>query len=136
MPKTIHQTYLCPNCLKPAQKDQPLNVLLANLQDPTVLNFADSKTLPAPLRRLRSCQSCQGTLDLPALVKGQLDYHDWGLRLGALAGAGCFAGLLSLQNPPGLALIALTCALVAVVTWFAADTAERARIARFRKTID
>jgi hypothetical protein len=122
--------------LKPAQKDQPLHVLLANLNDPATLNFADAKTLPAPLRRLRQCQECQGTLDLPALVNGKLDYHNWGLRLGALAWAGAFAGLLSLADPPGLPVIALLSALAALVAWFAIDTAERSHIARFRKTID
>jgi hypothetical protein len=136
MPKAVHQTYLCPNCLKPAKKDQPLNVLLANLEQPESLNFAEAKTLPAPLRRLRQCGDCQGTLDLPALVKGQLDYHDWGIRLGALAGAGCFAGLLSQDRPPELQWIGLASIAAAALTWFAVDTAERARIARFRKTID
>jgi hypothetical protein len=136
MPKTVHQTYLCPNCLKPAKKDMPLNVLLANLQSPESLNFADAKTLPAPLRRLRQCEECKGTLDLPALVQGSLDYHGWGVRLGALAGAGCFAALLGLTPPLELHWVGLAAALAALVTWFAVDTAERARIARFRKTID
>lgn len=136
MSKSVHQTYLCPNCLKPAKKDMPLNVLLANLQAPESLNFADAKTLPAPLRRLRQCEECKGTLDLPALVRGSLDYHDWGIRLGALAFAGCFAALISLDRPPELHWIGLASALAGLVTWFAVDTAERSRIARFRKTID
>lgn len=136
MPKSVHPTYLCPNCLKPAQKDQPLNVLLANLHAPESLNFADAKTLPAPLRRLRQCDGCKSALDLPALVKGQLDYHGWGVRLGALAGAGAFAGLLGLEPPPALHWIALGSVAASVLIWFAADTAERSRIARFRETID
>ncbi len=136
MPKSVHSTYLCPNCLKPAKKDQPLNVLLANLQDPAALNFADAKTLPAPLRRLRQCTECRGTLDLPALVNGQLDYHGWGVRLGPILGAGAFAGLLSLDQPPALAVVGGLAVLVALLAWFGIDTAERARIARFRKTID
>jgi hypothetical protein len=136
MSRAVHPTYLCPNCLKPAQKDQPLHVLLANLETPQALNFADAKTLPAPLRRLRQCEACKGSLDLPALVDGRLDYHNWGVRLGALAGAGTFAGLLSLNDPPGLPMIGVLAALAGLVAWFAVDTAERSRIARFRKSID
>lgn len=136
MPSAIHSTYMCPNCLKPAQKDQPLSVLLSNLNDPSQLNFADAKTLPAPLRRLRQCEECKGTMDLTALVSGQLDYHNWGLRLGALAGAAAFAGMLSMNDPPGLPAIGLLSTGAALLTWFAVDTAERARIARHRKTID
>lgn len=132
----VHQTYLCPNCLKPSKKDQPLNVLLANLQEPASLNFADAKTLPAPLRRLRQCPDCKGTLDLQALVTGGLDFHNWGIRLGALAAAGTFAGLLSQSEAPSLPLTGLASAGAALLVWFAADTAERARIAKHRKTID
>lgn len=136
MSRAIHNAYLCPNCLKPAEKDPPLQVLLANLRDPAALNFGDPKTLPAPLRQLRQCKACHGSLDLAALVNGHLDYHEWGIRLGALAGAGAFAGLLGLAQPPSWAVIGLLSAGVGLLTWFAVDTAERARIARFRKSID
>jgi hypothetical protein len=136
MTKSVHPEFLCPNCLKPAKKDQPLHVLLANLHTPDALNFADAKTLPAPLRRLHQCEACKGTVDLRALVNGQLDYHGWGVRLGAIAGAAAFAGLLGLDDPPGLAVICLLSVTVALLGWFGVDTAERARIARFRKTID
>jgi hypothetical protein len=136
MARQVYPTYLCPNCLKPHQKDAPLSLLMANVTDASLINFSDMRTLPAPLRRIRQCGGCGGSLDLPALVQGKLDFHGWGLRLGALAAAGVFAGLLSLSEPPDLPLIGLGAALAGLLVWFAADTAERARIARFRKTID
>jgi hypothetical protein len=41
-----------------------------------------------------------------------------------------------LEPAPALHWIALGSAAIALLTWFAADAAERSRIARFRKTID
>lgn len=132
----VHQTFLCPNCLKPAEKDAPLSLLLSNLQDPAALSYGDAKTLPAPLRRLRQCPSCSGTIDLPALVAGRLDYRNWGLRLGPIVGAASFAALLSLQPPVAPAIAALLAALIGLIAWFTIGTAERSWIATYRKTID
>jgi hypothetical protein len=136
MARTVHPTYLCPNCLKPHQKDAPLSIFMANVSDARTINFSDMRTLPVPLRRIRNCGACGGTLDLPALVAGKLDFYGWGWRLGLAAAVGVFGGLLMLETPPELPLIGLAAALAGLVVWFATDTAERARIAQYRKTID
>lgn len=136
MSRNLHSTYLCPNCLSPHVKDAPLSLLLANLKGVDSLNFADAKTLPAPLRRLRTCASCGGEIDLQALTRGKLDYHGWGLRLAMLAAAGAFAFLVNIEPLPALPWIGLGMALASALTWFAVDTAERTLIARFRKTAD
>jgi hypothetical protein len=136
MTRRIHPTYLCPNCLKPHQKDAPLSLFVANVSDAQTINFSDMRTLPVPLRRVRSCEACGRTLDLPALVAGKLDFYGWGVRLGVLGGMAAAGGMLAMAEPPELPLIGLGAALAGLIVWFATDTAERAWIARFRKTID
>lgn len=129
-------TYLCPNCLKPHDKDAPLSLLLANLDDVSNLNFAEPKSLPVPLRRLKSCRACGGEVDLKALSQGKLDYHDWGLRLGLLAAAGTFAYFLSMEPRPDWPWIGLGMTAAGLLAWFGVGTIERGMIARFRRTPD
>ena len=136
MARSVHPTFLCPNCQTELTKDPQLTLYLANLHEDAEISDAEAKSLPLALRRAQVCPSCGGLIDLRALVDGRLDFFNSAPRIGVIAGMAVFGIFLCLPGTPALWITTLSAIVLGVLAWVIADMTVRSRIAQYRKSPD